>query len=133
MEKMRMESADLVAKNVEKIATLFPNCITEALDEEKSTGSEKVYKKVVNFDKLRQMLSGDLLDCIESYEFTWGGKRASIVEANKPIRKTLRPCTDSEVINNYRELYNKFFEVPEITNMDYIRWRYDNRLLGITG
>lgn len=41
--------------------------------------------------------------------------------------------TDSEVINNYRELYNKFFEVPEITNMDYIRWRYDNRLLGITG
>ena len=72
MEKMRMESADLVSKNVEKIAALFPNCITETLDEERSTGSEKVYKKVINFDKLRQMLSGDLLDCIESYEFTWG-------------------------------------------------------------
>lgn len=41
--------------------------------------------------------------------------------------------TDSKVIANYREFYNKFFEVPEVTNMEYIRWRYDNKLLGITG
>ena len=74
MEKMKMESVDMVARNKEKLAELFPNCVTEIIDEAKSTPEQKVYKKVINFDKLKQMLNGDLLDCIESYEFTWGGR-----------------------------------------------------------
>ena len=82
MEKMRMESVNITQQNVDKIAALFPNCITEALDEEKSTPEKKVYKKVVNFDLLRQMLSGEVLDGDEVYEFTWVGKKAAIVEAN---------------------------------------------------
>ena len=97
MEKMRMESVDMTKQNVDKIETLFPNCITEALDEEKSTPEKKVFKKVVNFDLLRQMLSGDVLEGDEAYEFTWVGKNASIVEANRPIRKTLRPCKEESV------------------------------------
>lgn len=92
MDKLRMESPDLTAENVEKIAALFPNCITEMLDEEHSTPEKKVYKRAVNFDLLRQMLSPDVVDGDEAYEFTWVGKKAAIVEANKPIRKTLRPC-----------------------------------------
>ena len=92
MDKLRMESPDLTAENVEKIAALFPNCITEMLDEEHSTPEKKVYKRAVNFDLLRQMLSPDVVDGDEAYEFTWVGKKAVIVEANKPIRKTLRPC-----------------------------------------
>ena len=76
---------------------MFPNCITEALDEERSTHDKKVYKKVVNFEMLRQMLSGEVLDGDEAYEFTWVGKKAAIVEANKPIRKTLRPCPEESV------------------------------------
>lgn len=48
MEKMRMESVDMTAQNIEKLGELFPNCITEMLDEEKSTDKEKVYKKAVN-------------------------------------------------------------------------------------
>ena len=92
MEKMRMESIDMTAKNVDKIAALFPNCVTEALDEEHSTAEHKAYKKVVNFNMLRQMLSDDMIEGDEAYEFTWVGKKAAIVEANKPIRKTLRPC-----------------------------------------
>ena len=55
MEKMRMESVDMTAQNIDRIAELFPNCITEALDEEHSTPEHKVYKKVVNFELLKQM------------------------------------------------------------------------------
>ena len=92
-----MESVDMTKQNVDKIAELFPNCITEAIDEEKSTPEKRVYKKGVNFDLLKEMLSGQVKEGDESYEFTWVGKKAAIIEANKPIRKTLRPCKDESV------------------------------------
>ena len=92
MNKLRMESPDMVAQNIDRIAALFPNCITEMLDDEHSTPEKKVYKRAVNFELLKQMLSPDVVDGDEAYEFTWVGKKAAIVEANKPIRKTLRPC-----------------------------------------
>lgn len=92
MDKLRMESPDMTAQNIDRIAALFPNCITEMLDEEHSTPEKKVYKRAVNFELLKQMLSPDVVDGDEAYEFTWVGKKAAIVEANKPIRKTLRPC-----------------------------------------
>ena len=92
MDKMKFESPDMVAENIDRIAALFPNCITEMLDEEHSTPEKKVYKRAVNFELLKQMLSPDVVDGDERYEFTWVGKKAAIVEANKPIRKTLRPC-----------------------------------------
>ncbi len=89
---MKFESPDMVAENIDRIAALFPNCVTEMLDEERSTPEKKVYKRAVNFELLKQMLSPDVVDGDEAYEFTWVGKKAAIVEANKPIRKTLRPC-----------------------------------------
>lgn len=92
MDKLRMESPDMTAQNIDRIAALFPNCITEMLDEEHSTPEKKVYKRAVNFELLKQMLSPGVVDGDEAYEFTWVGKKAAIVEANKPIRKTLRPC-----------------------------------------
>lgn len=92
MNKLRMESPDMTAQNIDRIAALFPNCITEMLDEERSTPEKKVYKRAINFELLKQMLSPDVVDGDEAYEFTWVGKKAAIVEANKPIRKTLRPC-----------------------------------------
>lgn len=91
MDKMRMESVDLTAQNIDKIGALFPNCITETVDENGNT------KKAINFELLKQMLSGDVLDGDEAYEFTWVGKKESILEANKPIRKTLRPCKEKSV------------------------------------
>ena len=94
MDKMKFESPDLTAQNIDRIAALFPNCVTEMLDEEHSTPEKKVYKRAVNFELLKQMLSPDVVDGDEAYEFTWVGKKASIVEANKPIRKTLRPCPE---------------------------------------
>ena len=92
MNKMKFESPDMTAQNIDRIAALFPNCVTEMLDEEHSTPEKKVYKRAVNFELLKQMLSPDVVDGDEAYEFTWVGKKAAIVEANKPIRKTLRPC-----------------------------------------
>lgn len=92
MNKMKFETPDLTSENIEKIAALFPNCITEMLDEEHSTPEKKVYKRAINFELLKQILSPDVVDGDEAYEFTWVGKKAAIVEANKPIRKTLRPC-----------------------------------------
>ena len=92
MNHMKFESPDLTSGNIEKIAALFPNCIPEALDEERSTQEKKEYKRAVNFEMLKQMLSPDVVDGDEAYEFIWVGKKAAIVEANKPIRKTLRPC-----------------------------------------
>ena len=94
MGKLRMESPDMTAQNIDRIAALFPNCITEMLDEEHSTPEKKMYKRAVNFELLKQMLSPDVVDGDEAYEFTWVGKKAAIVEANKPIRKTLRPCKE---------------------------------------
>ena len=88
MEKMRMESINLTEQNIEKIGAMFPNVITEAKDENGKP------KKVINFALLKQILADDVIDGDEAYEFTWVGKRASIVEAGKPIRKTLRPCKE---------------------------------------
>ena len=92
MNHMKFESPDLTAQNIDRIAALFPNCVTEMLDEEHSTPEKKAYKRAINFELLKQMLSPDVVDGDEAYEFTWVGKKAAIVEANKPIRKTLRPC-----------------------------------------
>lgn len=106
MDKLRMESPDLTAQNIDRIAALFPNCITEMLDEEHSTPEKKVYKRAINFELLKQMLSPDVVDGDEAYEFTWVGKKAAIVEANKPIRKTLRPCVaESKDWDNTENLY----------------------------
>ena len=87
VDKMKFESPDMTAQNIERIAQLFPNCVTEAADSHRGG-----VKRAVNFELLKQMLSSDIVDGEEHYEFTWVGKKASIVEVNKPIRKTLRPC-----------------------------------------
>ena len=94
MDKLRMESPDMTARNIDRIAALFPNCVTEMPDEEHSTPEKKAYKRGVNFELLKQMLSPDVVDGDEAYEFTWVGKKAAIVETNRPIRKTLRPCVE---------------------------------------
>lgn len=102
MDKMRMESEDIQQENVAKIAALFPNCVTEARDEDGHL------KKAINFELLKQMLSDSVIDGDEAYEFTWVGKKASIVEANKPIRKTLRPCKEESV--NWDTTENLYIE-----------------------
>ncbi len=122
MDKMKMETDDIAARNVERIGELFPNCITEMLDEEKSTPENKVYKKAINFELLKQMLSGDVIDGDEAYEFTWVGKKAAIVEANKPIRKTLRPCKEESV--NWDTTENLYIEGDNLEVLKLLQESY---------
>ncbi len=97
MDKMRMEAPGMAERNIDKIEELFPNCVTEALDEERSAPGRKAYKKAINFEMLRQMLSEDVAEGGEAYELTWAGKKASVAEANRPVKKTLRPCPEESV------------------------------------
>lgn len=120
MEKMRMESVDMTEKNIEKIESLFPNCITEALDENGKL------KKAINFDVLKEMLSNEVVDGDEAYEFTWVGKKAAIVEANKPIRKTLRPCIDESV--NWNNTENLYIEGDNLEVLKLLQENYLGRV-----
>lgn len=116
MDKMRMESVDMTAQNIERIGALFPNCITETV------GEDGKMKKAINFDLLRQMLSGDVLEGDEAYEFTWVGKKAAIVEANKPIRKTLRPCKEESV--NWDTTENLYIEGDNLEVLKLLQESY---------
>ena len=122
MNKLKMQTPNLTAQNIDKIAALFPNCITEMLDEEKSTPDHKVYKRGINFELLKQMLSPDVVDGDEAYEFTWVGKKASIVEANKPIRKTLRPCPEES--KNWDDTENLYIEGDNLEVLKLLQESY---------
>lgn len=122
MYKLQMQTPNLTAQNIDKIAALFPNCITEMLDEEKSTTDHKVYKRGINFELLKQMLSSDVVDGDEAYEFTWVGKKASIVEANKPIRKTLRPCPEES--KNWDDTENLYIEGDNLEVLKLLQESY---------
>lgn len=120
MNKMRMESVDMTTQNIEKIGTLFPNCITETLDENGKP------KKAINFKILKQMLSEDVLEGDEVYEFTWVGKKAAIVEANKPIRKTLRPCPEESV--DWDNTENLYLEGDNLEVLKLLQESYLNKV-----
>ena len=116
MDKMRMESVDMTAQNIEKIGALFPNCITETVDENGKA------KKAINFELLKQMLSGDVIEGSEAYEFTWVGKKAAIVEAHRPIRKTLRPCKEESV--NWDTTENLYIEGDNLEVLKLLQESY---------
>jgi len=116
MKKMRMESLDMTAQNIDKIAALFPNCITETLDENGKP------KKAINFELLKQMLSADVIEGNEAYEFTWVGKKAAIVEAHRPIRKTLRPCKEESV--NWDTTENLYIEGDNLEVLKLLQESY---------
>ncbi len=116
MDKMRMESVDITAQNIHKIGSLFPNCITETIDENGNL------KKAINFEILKQMLSDEVIDGNEAYEFTWVGKKASIAEANKSIRKTLRPCKEESV--NWDTTENLYIEGDNLEVLKLLQESY---------
>ena len=119
MEKMKFETPNVTNRNIERIGKLFPNCITETVE-------GGVLKRAINFEMLRQMLSEDVIDGDEAYEFTWVGKKASIVEANKPIRKTLRPCPEESVDWNTTE--NLYIEGDNLEALKLLQESYLNKV-----
>ena len=101
MNKLKMMSRDVVGGNVQKIAALFPQCVTERLDKD---GKPEL---AIDFDKLRAELSNEVLDeGEERYQFTWPDKRAASRLANTPTTQTLRPCREESVdFDNTQNLY----------------------------
>ena len=93
MEKLRMQSANGVEDNIQKIAQLFPDCVTETVDEKSGQP-----KHLIDFDKLKQNLSDSIMsERAERYQFTWPDKSKAILLANSPINATLRPCREESV------------------------------------
>lgn len=101
MEHLNMQSMDKVAANVAKIRELFPNCVTERIN------NEGKLEHAIDFDMLKQELSDYVVDGLqERYQFTWPDKRKAILAANAPINKTLRPCREESVdFDNTENLY----------------------------
>ena len=92
MDKLKMHSLNKVEDNIAKIGALFPNCVTE-----RKNGDGEV-ELAIDFDMLRQELSGVVVEGQEErYQFTWPDKRKSVLLANAPINKTLRPCRAESV------------------------------------
>lgn len=117
MEHMKFETPDMVAGNIEKIGALFPSAITEM------RGEDGQIKKGINFEVLKQLLSRDVVDGDECYEFTWVGKKAAIAEAARPITKTLRPVKeDSRAWDTTQNLYieGDNLEVLKILQESYL-------------
>ena len=118
MSDLKMHTANLVAKNIEKLTALFPNCITETRNEQ----GEII--KGVDFDLLRQELSDVLVEGEqERYTLNWVGKKESILAANAPIAKTLRPCREESV--NFDTTENLFIEGD---NLDALKLLQENYL-----
>ena len=106
MDKLKMETHDLTAANVQKIAELFPGVVAEGK---------------VNFDLLRTMLGDDVMGD-EAYEFTWVGKREAIREAGRPIRKTLRPCVEES--KNWDTTKNLYIEGDNLEVLKLLQESY---------
>ena len=96
-----MQTTNMVDENIKQIGELFPNCLTERLNEE---GKPEV---AIDFDQLRQELSRDIVEGPEErYQFTWPDKRNAIRLANAPTTDTLRPCREESVdFDNTQNLY----------------------------
>jgi adenine-specific DNA-methyltransferase len=118
IEKLKMKTADLSQVNIEKLAELFPLVITEIKDENGEL------KKGVDFDLLKQALSDVLVEGEdERYRLDWPGKKASLLKANTPIDKTLRPCREESV--NFDTTENLYiegdnFEVLKVLQESYL-------------
>ena len=101
MEKLKMQSHDVVGSNTQKIAQLFPNCVTERL------GKDGKPELAIDFEKLQAELSNEIIaEGEERYQFTWPDKRAAVRLANTPTTMTLRPCREESVdFDNTQNLY----------------------------
>lgn len=117
MNKLNMHSPDLTDENIAKIRDMFPNCVTEATDE---NGKLRL---AVDFDQLRQELSGSIVDGPqERYRLDWPGKREALLTANAPITKTLRPCREESV--EFDTTQNLFIEGDNLDALKLLQETY---------
>ena len=117
MEKLKMQTVDGVQDNISRIVELFPECITEVSNQMGGV------KRAVDFDKLRQLLSSDIVEGNEErYQFTWPDKRKAILAANAPISATLRPCPEESV--NFDTTQNLYIEGDNLDVLKCLKETY---------
>ncbi len=120
MDKMKMETQDNILKNIEKLKEMFPEVFTESKDE----NGEIV--TAVDAKKLEQLLSTKVIEGDESYDFTWVGKKQAMIEACKPIRKTLRPCREESV--DWENTQNLYIEGDNLDVLKLLQESYLNKV-----
>lgn len=117
MDKLKLHTPDLTAQNIEKLAALFPNCVTETKD------AQGRLKRGIDFDQLRQELSDHLVEGPrERYHLDWPGKREALLAANAPIAKTLRPCREESV--DFDTTKNLFIEGDNLDALKLLQETY---------
>lgn len=117
IEKLKMHSPDLTAQNVDRIAVLFPGCVTEA------KGPDGTLRRMIDFDLLRQELSDSIVDgAQERYHLDWPGKRQALITANAPIAKTLRPVRAESV--DFDTTRNLFIEGDNLEALKLLQETY---------
>ena len=117
MKKMKMQTADMAERNIEMLGQMFPNCLTEKMDEE-----GKIVR-AIDFDKLRQEVACEVVEGVEErYQFTWPDKRNAIRLANVPINKTLRPCREESV--DFDSTQNLYIEGDNLEVLKLLRENY---------
>ncbi len=121
MDKLQMQSKNLVDENIEFIAKRFPNCVTEAIDENGKL------TRLVDFDLLKQELSKDIVEGNdERYTLNWAGKKQAILTANSPINATLRPCREESV--DFDSTKNLYIEGDNLDVLKLLRETYLNKV-----
>ena len=117
IEILKMQTTNVVDENIKRIGELFPNCLTERLNEE---GKPEL---AIDFDQLRQELSKDVVEGSEErYQFTWPDKRNAIRLANAPTTDTLRPCREESV--NFDTTQNLYIEGDNLQVLKLLRENY---------
>ena len=116
MNKLDMESKNIINENIQKISELFPNVIVES-----DTG------KTIDFDLLKQELSKDIVEGVkEKYQLTWPGKKEAIVNANTPSKNTLRPLKEKSV--NFDNTQNIYIEGDNLEVLKILQESYLNKI-----
>nr|WP_313078788.1 site-specific DNA-methyltransferase [Moraxella sp.] len=129
MTTLKMHTPNLVDSNIERLAELFPNCVTEKpkTDEQgkviRDMNGEVVLERGIDFELLKQELSHSVIDgSQERYRLDWVGKREAIVTANSPIAKTLRPCREESV--DFETTGNLFIEGDNLEALKLLQESY---------
>ena len=121
MEKLKMHTQDVAEANIEKIGQLFPNCLTERINENGKL------EKAIDFDILKQELSKEVVEGNqERYQFTWPGKRDAMRLANTPSNMTLRPCIEDSV--DFEKTENLYIEGDNLEVLKLLRENYLGRV-----
>ena len=121
MDILKVHTPDVTAENIEKVAALFPNCITEM------RGADGKLTRALDYDQLRQELSSSIVEGPrERYHLDWPGKREALLAANAPIAKTLRPCHMESV--DFDTTRNLFIEGDNLDALKLLQETYLNKV-----